>query len=253
MQFPQPLVQAELIRRYKRFLADVRFPDGSLATVHCANPGSMLGLAEPGSEVWLSRSGNPARKLAWSWELLRVGRHLVGINTAHPNALAAEAIKAGSIPPLAGYDAVRREVKYGRNSRIDLLLSGAGRADCYVEVKNVHLKRDAAQPGLAEFPDSVTARGAKHLIELADMVAAGHRAVMLYLVQRTDCDSFAIAADIDPTYAAGLDEALAKGVEALCYGCRISREGIEVDRPLALRLDRSRLPPAARGKSIGRR
>ena len=237
MQFPQKLVRAELIRRYKRFLADVRFADGSVATVHCANPGSMLGLMQPGAEIWLSKSSNPARKLAWSWELLRVGEHLVGINTGHPNALAAEAIAGGVIAELAGYAGMRREVKYGRNSRIDLLLSGPDRPDCYVEVKNVHLKRDPALPGLAEFPDAVTARGAKHLLELTDMVAAGHRAVMLYLVQRADCDAFAIAADIDPAYAAGLAVALAKGVEVLCYGCDVGHEAIVVQRKLALRLE----------------
>jgi sugar fermentation stimulation protein A len=198
----------------------------------------MLGLAEPGSAVWLSRSANPARKLAWSWELVRDGEGLVGINTAHPNALVEEALRSGGpISPLAGYDTIRREVRYGRNSRIDLLLTAPGRPDCYLEVKNVHLKRDAALPGLAEFPDSVTARGTKHLLELADMVDAGHRAVMLYLVQREDCDRFAIAGDIDPTYARGLAEALEKGVEALCYACRITPDGIAVARPLGLRLN----------------
>jgi len=253
MQFSEPLVRAQLIRRYKRFLADVIFADGSIATAHCANPGSMLGLAEPGAEVWLSRSTSPGRKLAWSWELLRLGPHLVGINTAHPNRLATEAIASALIPELAGYELVRREVKYGRNSRIDLLLSAPGRPDCYVEVKNVHLKRDRDLPGLAEFPDSVTARGTKHLAELADMVAAGHRAVMLYLAQRGDCDRFAIAADIDPAYAAALAQALAKGVEVLCYCCRISQEAIEVDQPLALWLERGKRQSFAAGRAMAGR
>jgi sugar fermentation stimulation protein A len=194
----------------------------------------MLGLTAPGSEVWLSPADNPERKLKYTWELIRDGNALVGINTNHPNRLAAEAVAAGAIPELAGYSDLKREVKYGRNSRIDLLLGGDGRPPCYAEVKNVHLKRGQ---GLAEFPDSVTTRGAKHLVELADMVALGHRAVMLYLVQRDDCEAFAIAADIDPGYALGLAAARRAGVETLCYACTVAPEGIEVARPLRLRLD----------------
>lgn len=228
MKFPDPLVPARLVRRYKRFLADVIMEDGAEVTAHVANPGGMIGLNAPGSEVWLSPARNPARKLKWSWELIHVDGGLVGVNTAHPNAIVAEAVAAGRVPELTGYESQRREVKYGRNSRIDLLLEGAGRPKCYVEVKNVHLKRDAG----AEFPDAVTARGTKHLAELSDMVAAGHRAVMLYLVQRGDCDDFRIAADIDPTYDAALTKALDCGVEALCYACKITTEAIELDRPL---------------------
>ena len=231
MRFPDPLVRGTLVRRYKRFLADIELASGEVVTAHCANPGSMLGLNAPGAEVWLSPSRNPKRKLKYSWELLRVGGGLVGINTAHPNGLVEEAVGAGRIAELDGYAELKREVKYGANSRIDLLLKGPARPDCYVEVKNVHLMR---APGLAEFPDSVTKRGAKHLVELADMVAAGHRAVMVYLVQRTDCDRFALAGDIDPNYATGFGRARAAGVEAICYACAISTDGIEVERPLAL-------------------
>jgi sugar fermentation stimulation protein A len=230
MRFPRPLVRAVLLKRYKRFLADVRLLDGTETTAHCANPGSMLGLNEPGSEVWLLPSGDPRRKLAWSWELIRVGEHLVGINTGHPNALAAEAIAAGRIPALAGYERLRREQRYGAQSRIDLLLESPGRPICYVEVKNVHLRRGP----YAEFPDSVTARGAKHLVELATMAASGHRAVMLYVVQRSDCARFRVAGDIDPVYAMAFEEARAAGVEVLCYYCRVMTDGIEIEAPLAV-------------------
>ena len=233
MQFPDPLIRGTLLRRYKRFLADVELEDGSQVTAHCANPGAMLGLKDAGAEVWLSPSRNPKRKLKFSWELIWANGGLVGINTAHPNGIAAEAIEAGEIALLQGYETLRREVKYGQNSRVDLLLEQPGRPDCYVEIKNVHLMR---QTGLAEFPDSVTKRGAKHLVELGDMVAAGHRAVMLYLVQRGDCDRFSIAEDIDPTYAEELHRAMGSGVEAICYDCQIDTTGIQVRKPLQIEL-----------------
>ena len=231
MIFPHPLVRGRLVRRYKRFLADVLLESGELITAHCANPGAMLGVAPPDAEVWLSPARNPMRKLGWSWELVRIGTGLVGINTSWPNLLAAEAILAGAIPELAGYTSLAREVRYGRNSRIDLLLEAPARPICYVEVKNVHLSRG---DGLAEFPDCVTQRGAKHLLELADMVAAGSRAVMLYVVQRADCDRFRTAADFDPAYHAGLKVALAAGVEALVYGCAVTVDGIRIARKLEL-------------------
>jgi sugar fermentation stimulation protein A len=230
MRFPRPLVPAVLLRRYKRFLADVRLLDGVETTAHCANPGAMLGVAAAGSEVWLLPSADARRRLAWSWELIRIGDHLVGINTGRPNALAAEAIAAGRIRPLAGYATVRREVRYGRQSRVDLLLEAPGKPICYVEVKNVHLRRG----GWAEFPDSVTARGARHLAELAGAAAAGHRAVLLYVVQRGDCQGFRVAADLDPVYDLAFRDARAAGVEALCYTCDVSLDGIEIARPLAL-------------------
>ncbi|MEX2644108.1 MAG: DNA/RNA nuclease SfsA [Acetobacterales bacterium] len=229
MRFSNPLLRGRLLRRYKRFLSDVELEDGTEIVAHCPNPGSMLGLQEPGSEIWLSPAADAKRKLRFTWEMVRVGNGLVGINTGHPNALVQEALLAGQIPELAGYATLRREVRYGRNSRIDILLQDTDRADCYVEVKNVHLSR---MPGLAEFPDSVTARGAKHLDELSDAVRGGARAVMLYLVQRDDCDRFAIAADIDPAYNAALARAIAAGVEVLCYGCRLAVEGILLDRPV---------------------
>ena len=230
MQFPDPLIRGRLIKRYKRFLSDHEIDGGAVVVAHCANPGAMLGLNEPGSEVWLSPSRNPSRKLKYSWELLRVDGSLVGINTSLPNGIVAEAIEAGRIPELAGYDALRREVKYGKNSRIDILLEAQDRPPCYVEIKNVHLKRN----GRAEFPDSVTARGAKHLVEMSDMVATGARAVMVYLVQREDCDSFAIAGDLDPVYAETYERAHAAGVEAICYSCKLTTESITLDRALPL-------------------
>jgi sugar fermentation stimulation protein A len=235
MQFTAPLVRATLVRRYKRFLADVVLPSGETVTAHCANPGSMIGLAAPGAPVWLSRSDNPKRKLSHSWELVEVdlgsGAELVGINTTNPNALAAEAIAAGLVAELAGYGMVRREVKYGKNSRVDFLLEGPGRPPCYLEIKNVHLMR---QKGLAEFPDAVTKRGAKHLEELAGMAAVGARAVMLFLVQIASAERFAIARDIDPTYGAHFDRARAHGVEAIARRCRLTRDRIEVAEPIAI-------------------
>src|ERR1700693_3684618 len=208
MQFTAPLVRATLVRRYKRFLADVVLPSGETVTAHCANPGSMIGLAAPGAPVWLSRSDNPKRKLSHSWELVEVdlgsGAELGGTNTTNPNALAAEPIAAGLVAELAGYGMVRREVKYGKNSRVDFLLEGPGRPPCYLEIKNVHLMR---QKGLAVFPDAGTKRGAKHLEELAGMTAVGARAVMLFLVQIASAERFAIARDIDPTYGAHFDRA----------------------------------------------
>ncbi|MCC6888629.1 MAG: DNA/RNA nuclease SfsA [Hyphomicrobiales bacterium] len=229
MQFTAPLIPATLVKRYKRFLADVVLSSGETVTVHCANPGSMLGLAAPGARVWLSRSTKPNRKLALSWELIEVdlgtGAELVGINTGHPNVLAAEALSAGRIAELSGYASLRREVKYGIASRVDFLLEAAGRPPCYVEIKNVHLMR---RPGLAEFPDAVTQRGARHLAELSAMVAAGARAVMLYLVQIGSAERFALARDIDPSYGRAFDVARTAGVEAIAYRCRVSRDGIVV-------------------------
>lgn len=231
MLFPTPLIPATLVLRYKRFLADVVLPDGAIVTAHCPNPGSMLGLDAPGSRCWLSLSANPARKLPHTLEIVEADGTLVGINTGWPNRLAEEAIRGGLIPALAGHADLRREVKYGVNSRVDLLLEDPARGRAYVEVKNVHLMR---RPGLAEFPDCVTSRGAKHLEELAAMVRDGHRAVMLFIVQRDDCHGFAPAADIDPGYAAGLARARAAGVEVEVWSCRVTPEGIAAHRPLPL-------------------
>ena len=229
MRFPTPLIPATLIKRYKRFLADCRLDDGREVTAHCANPGSMLGLAEPGMRIWLEPNDDPKKKLKYGWRLVEhASGDFTGVDTSVPNRALKAALEARQIATLAEYSEVRAEVKYGQNSRIDFLLRGEVLPDAYVEVKSVTLSR---QPGLAEFPDSVTARGAKHLRELGDMAEAGHRAVMLYLVQRTDCDRFALAADIDPTYAAEFKAAAARGVERLVIGTKITPEGVEVGQP----------------------
>jgi sugar fermentation stimulation protein A len=234
MRLP-PLLRGTLIQRYKRFLADVRLDDGRLVTATCPNTGSMLGLKAPGSAVWLSQSDSPTRKYAFTWELveadLGAGPVLVGINTGHPNKLVAEAIGARRIKTLAGYPTLRREVRYGTNSRIDLLLECARKGLCYVEIKNVHLSR---RHGLAEFPDSVTDRGVKHLAEMSEMVRQGHRAVMVFLIQRAEATRLAFARDIDPTYGAAFDMARKAGVEAIALRCRVGVEEIAVDRPVPI-------------------
>jgi len=225
MLLPQPMARGRLVSRYKRFFADVTLDSGEALTTHCPNPGAMLGLNMPGLPCWVSRSDNPKRKLAWTLELVEVDGGLVGINTMHPNRLVAEALAAGAIPELTGYAVHRPEVKFGAASRVDFLLTHPDRPACYVEVKNVHLRREGS---LAEFPDCVAARSSKHLRELAAMVAEGHRAVQLFVVQRTDCDHFAACADLDPTYAAGLEVAADAGVEVLVYGCQITPEEVRI-------------------------
>ncbi len=233
MRFPTPLIPAKLIKRYKRFLADVVMPDGSAITAHVANPGSMLGLMEPGSRVWLSKSDSLTRKLPYSWELVEVdfgsGPELVGVNTAHPNKLVGEALESGKIAGLDGYPRIRREVRYGKASRVDFLLERDGQPSCFLEVKNVHMMR---KPGRAEFPDAVTERGAKHLDELAREAKGGARSVLLFLVQIGSAESVALARDIDPAYGKAFDSARAAGVEAMALRCRISVDGIEVESPV---------------------
>jgi sugar fermentation stimulation protein A len=236
MRFSSDLIEGRLLRRYKRFLADVELVSGETVTAHCANPGSMLGLNAPGARVWLSRSDNPKRKLAFSWELIEVdlgrGPALVGINTGSPNGAVAAAIARGLIPELAGYASLRREVRYGTGSRVDILLEDDQRPPCYVEIKNVHLMRQA---GLAEFPDSITARGAKHLRELSAMVSAGARAVMVYFVQRGDAQSFTLAHDIDSAYARAFHDATAQGVEAIAVAADVTLDGLSLPRSIPLR------------------
>src|SRR3954466_13242159 len=218
MLFPSRLARGVLVARYKRFFADVALDDGTEITAHCPNPGAMLGLNTPGLPCWVSRSDDPKRKLAHTLELVEADGGLVGINTMHPNRLVAEALAADAIPELTGYATHRREVRYGTNSRVDFLLTHPDRPACWLEVKNVHLRRAGA---LAEFPDCVAARSLKHLKELTAMVEAGERAGMLFVVQRTDRDAFDACHELDPAYARGLDQAAAEGVEVLVRTCVI--------------------------------
>ena len=248
MRFPSPLARGVLVQRYKRFFADVALDDGTEITAHCPNPGAMLGLNTPGLRAWVSASSDPKRKLSWTLELVEADGGLVGINTLHPNRLVAEALAADAIPEVAGYSSHRREVRYGQNSRVDFLLEAPDRARCWLEiknspsllqrelrpdhrvwleVKNCHLMRSA---GLAEFPDCVAARSLKHLRELEAMVAQGDRAVVLFVVQRTDCDAFSACHDLDPAFARGLNEAADAGVEVLVYACDVATTGVKITR-----------------------
>lgn len=236
MRFSSPLKRGRLLQRYKRFLADVALDTGETITATCPNTGSMLGLTTPGSAVWLSESDSPTRKYHHTWEMIETdlgkGTSLVGINTGHPNRLVTEAIEARRIRKLGGYQSLRREVKYGAASRIDILLEDTKKGRCYVEIKNVHLMRKA---GLAEFPDCVTARGVKHLRELTEMVNGGHRAVMLFLIQRGDASRFKIASDLDPAYADAFRQATAAGVESMAYRCHMSPEEITLNTAVRIK------------------
>jgi sugar fermentation stimulation protein A len=227
MLLPQPLVRGHLVNRYKRFFADVMLDDGSEVIAHCPNPGAMLGLKDPGMPAWVSHRPDPKRKLAWTLQLVEADGGLVGINTMLPNRLVAEALAADAIPELTGYASIRPEVKYGEASRVDFLLEGPERPRCWLEVKNCHLMRT---PGLAEFPDCVAARSTRHLAELEAMVRQGERAVVLFVVQRMDCEVFAAAADCDPAFAAALHRVADAGVEVLVHDCAMTTGTIELRR-----------------------
>ena len=251
MRFASPLVRGRLIQRYKRFFADVVLDDGREITAHCPNPGAMLGLNVPGSPVWLSRSDDPKRKLAHTLELIEAwdgegASTLVGVNTLHPNRLVAEALAADAIPELAGYAQHRREVRYGAASRVDFRLEAPGRPAAWVEVNasSIHLHRGgrvwvevkgvtlSREKRLAEWPDCVSARGARHAAELAEMAATGDRAAILFVVQREDCDRFTVCRELDPGFARAFDAAVDAGVEILVYGCAVTPEGTKIVRPL---------------------
>lgn len=231
--FDAPLVEAKFIKRYKRFFVDAA-QGGDVLTAHCANTGSMKGLLLEGARCYLRDVNDPKRKLRYSFEMIDGGNALVGVNTSLPNSLVYDALMAKEIDSLSAYSKAKREVKYGKEgkSRIDVLLTEEGLCDCYVEVKNVTL----AEEGVAKFPDAVTSRGLKHLEELALEVKKGNRAVMFYLVQRSDCSCFKPAVDIDPAYCAKLKEVVEQGVEVLCYQCLVSPERILLDKPLPVLL-----------------
>jgi sugar fermentation stimulation protein A len=240
MRYEPELISGTLIRRYKRFLADIRLEDGSEITAHCPNPGSMLRVGVPGRPVAVSRSDNPKRKLAYTWEMIDLDGSWVGIHTGRTNALVEEALRAGHVAELTGFAELRREIPHGA-SRLDFLLTFAGAADCYVEVKNVtltaehtaeHTAEQAAERRRAIFPDSVTRRGQKHLRELIGLVQAGRRAVMLFLVNRDDCDEFGPADEIDPEYGALLREAANKGVELLAYTATVTPKQVTLNRSI---------------------
>jgi sugar fermentation stimulation protein A len=222
------LIAGTLVRRYKRFLADVRLASGEVVTAHCPNSGSMRACCQPGRPVYISYHDNPKRKLAYTWELIDMPTSLVGVNTQVPNRLVAAAIHAGHVVELQGYESVRREVKAGKHSRIDILLEAAHRRPCYVEVKNCTLVRD----GVATFPDAVTTRGQKHLTELQALVTEGCRCAMFFLIQRMDAGSFAPADTIDPVYGRKLRQAAAHGVEILVYDVCIDLQGIRLNASL---------------------
>ncbi|HEX2930843.1 MAG TPA: DNA/RNA nuclease SfsA [Candidatus Binatia bacterium] len=231
MQFPEKLIRGTLVQRYKRFLADVRLPNGDIVTAHCTNTGSMLGCKEPGSAVYISLSPNKGRKLPYTWEMIQVRRIWVGINTMHPNKLVAEAIAASAIPELCGYQSIRREVKVNTHSRLDLCLEGSSGC-CFVEVKNVTVSID----GAAAFPDAISERATKHLKELMRLKRKGHRAAVFFVVQRGDCEYFRPADEIDAEYGRWLRRAVRAGVEALPYQAKVTPRGIVLTRRLPTRL-----------------
>ena len=235
MRYSSTLIPGTLARRYKRFLADVVLESGEMTTVHVANPGAMTGLDRPFSRVWLSGSDNPLRKLPLTWELVETdlgsGIEFVGVNTQQPNTLVAEALEEGLIPELRHYTSVRQEVKYGAKSRVDFLLESPSRRPCCLEVKNVHLMR---KPRVAEFPDCVTDRGAKHMEELAAAIGSGARAVVLFVIQIASADRFAVARDIDPAFTAAFDVARGQGVQMLAWRCNVNLNGIEIAAPVPI-------------------
>lgn len=229
MLFKSPLISGILIKRYKRFLADIKLDDGTEVTVHCANPGAMMGITIPGSKVLLSKSDNPKRKLPLTWEMVEIDGVWIGVNTSNPNAIVYQALLHNQIPALSGYKNIQPEVKYGKNSRIDFLLTDGPTQMCLVEVKNVHLIRSE---NIAEFPDCVTARGAKHQQELLEQVQNGVRCVVLYVVQRGDAKFFKVANDLDKVYGQAALKAYKCGVEMLAYSCDMSNQGINLKQQL---------------------
>ncbi len=233
MQWPGPLVRANLLKRYKRFLADFRLESGEVVTAHCANTGSMVTCLADGAPSLLTLSDDPKRKLRYSWQAIQLADGWVGINTALANALVAEALSLQCIPELRGYPEVLREQRYGHKSRVDFLLRGGTRPDCHLEVKNVTL---LLGPGVVGFPDAVTVRGQKHLSELTEVVAQGGRAVLFYCVQRQSAERLAPAEGFDPAYAQALRAAVAAGVEVIAWTTQFSDHELCLSRPIPVTL-----------------
>jgi len=231
MRFKSRLIRGTLIQRYKRFLADIRLAGGEVVTAHCTNTGSMMGCKEPGSAVYISRSENMNRKLLYTWELIKADNGWIGINTLHPNKLVPEAVQAGVIQELRGYETIRREVKVSTHTRLDLCLEG-GNGNCFVEIKNVTLAID----GTAAFPDSVSERATKHLKELMRLKRQGHRAAIVFVIQRGDCDAFRPADEIDKVYGHWLRKAVKAGVEALPYRAKVTPKEIVLTERIATKL-----------------
>jgi sugar fermentation stimulation protein A len=230
MEFQEKLIHGTLVKRYKRFLADIKLDNGDEVVAHCTNSGSMKSCLENGAEVYLSPVNDSKRKTRFTWEMIKINGNWVGINTGNPNKLAFEAIKNGKIPGLEKYTTVKREVKF-RDSRFDVFAENE-HEKCFVEVKNVTLKEGK----YALFPDAVTTRGQKHLKTLVEVKKEGMRAVMLYIVQRIDVEVFGPASEIDPGYAAGLKEAVAEGVEVIAMQAKVTPEKIELTKKLPVEI-----------------
>ena len=229
MSNPVNFISGRLIKRYKRFFADVKLDSGEVVTAHCPNTGSMMGLLTEGNIVYLSKTDNEKRKLKYTLEIIRDKGASVGVNTHRANRIVEKAIIEKKISTLGKKYDFRREVKYGKNSRIDFLITNKKDEEIFLEVKNVTL---SMRKGVAEFPDAITERGSKHLLELIDVVKKNKRAIMLFLVQRDDCKKFRIAEEIDSIYKQNIMNAMKAGVEILCYGCSFVRNNIELDKKI---------------------
>ena len=229
MNNPVKFISGRLIKRYKRFFADVKLDSGEVVTAHCPNTGSMMGLLTEGNIVYLSKTDNEKRKLKYTLEIIRDKGASVGVNTHRANRIVEKAIIEKKISTLGKKYDYRREVKYGKNSRIDFLITNKKGEEIFLEVKNVTLSK---RKGVAEFPDAITERGSKHLLELIDVVKKNKRAIMLFLVQRDDCKKFRIAEEIDSIYKQNIMNAMKAGVEILCYGCSFVRNNIELDKKI---------------------
>ncbi len=231
MHFKTNLIKGKLVKRYKRFLADVILDDGTEVIAHCPNPGSMMGLAKVGSKVWLEPNNDPKKKLKYGWRLVEYGDRMVCIDTSIANLVIREALEKKEIPELS-YQDFKSEVKYSENSRIDFLLSSSGR-HIYLEIKSVTLMR---KKGIAEFPDSITKRGSKHLKDLSKMVTAGHQSILLFLCMRSDVGSVRIAADLDSIYDTNIKAALKSGVQLICYDTEVTKFGVSLGKPVVVEI-----------------